>query len=71
MTALADWEDSLLQCKTLAKSVRAVVHVVTRYCAERKRNEFNTTNTDENAIAADASMGFSRPAIASGIIATL
>ncbi len=41
------------------------------YLAVRRRSELRTTNTDEHAIAALASMGESRPAIASGTISTL
>ena len=41
------------------------------YLAVRSRSELRTTNTDEHAIAALASMGESRPAIASGTINTL
>ena len=41
------------------------------YRARRRRSELRTTNTDEHAIAALASMGESRPAIASGTISTL
>ena len=41
------------------------------YRARRRRSELRTTNTDEQAIAALASMGESRPAIASGTISTL
>ena len=41
------------------------------YLACRRRSELRTTNTDEQAIAALASIGESRPAIASGTIATL
>ena len=37
----------------------------------RNRNEFETTNKDEAAIAAAAMIGFRRPATASGIAATL
>src|SRR4051812_32343804 len=37
----------------------------------RRRNEFVTTNTLENAIAAPAMTGDSRPDIASGMAATL
>ncbi len=37
----------------------------------RRRRLLLTTNTEENAIAAPASIGLSRPAMASGIIATL
>ena len=39
--------------------------------AERRRRELRTTNTDEHAMAAEASMGESSPAMASGTIATL
>lgn len=41
------------------------------YFAARRRSELRTTNTDEHAIAALASMGESSPAIASGTISTL
>ena len=41
------------------------------YFAVRRRSELRTTNTDEQAIAALASMGESSPAIASGTINTL
>ena len=41
------------------------------YRARRRRSELRTTNTDEHAIAALASMGESRPAMASGTINTL
>ena len=41
------------------------------YRARRRRSELRTTNTDEQAIAALASMGESSPAIASGTINTL
>ena len=41
------------------------------YFAVRRRSELRTTNTDEHAMAALASMGESRPAIASGTINTL
>ena len=41
------------------------------YFAVRSRSELRTTNTDEQAIAALASMGESSPAIASGTINTL
>ena len=41
------------------------------YLAVRRRSELRTTNTDEQAMAALASMGESRPAIASGTINTL
>ena len=41
------------------------------YFAARRRSELRTTNTDEQAMAALASMGESRPAIASGTINTL
>jgi hypothetical protein len=37
----------------------------------RNRSEFATTNTDEKAIAAPASIGLSNPKAAKGIIATL
>jgi hypothetical protein len=37
----------------------------------RRRSEFVTTKIDENAIAAAATIGFSNPATASGIAATL
>ena len=37
----------------------------------RRRREFETTKTDENAIAAPASIGLRSPAAASGIAATL
>jgi len=37
----------------------------------RRRNELETTKTDENPIAAAAMTGFSKPAAASGIAATL
>ena len=37
----------------------------------RSRRLLDTTNTDENAIAAPAISGFSRPAMASGSAATL
>ncbi len=37
----------------------------------RKRRLLLTTKTEENAIAAPASIGFNRPAMASGIAATL
>ena len=37
----------------------------------RRRRLLPTTNTEENAIAAPASIGLSRPAAASGIAATL
>ena len=39
--------------------------------AERRRRELRTTNTDEHAMAAEANMGESSPAMASGTIATL
>ena len=39
--------------------------------AERRRRELRTTNTDEHAMAAEANMGESNPAMASGTIATL
>ena len=41
------------------------------YFAVRSRSELRTTNTDEQAIAALASMGESRPMIARGTINTL
>ena len=41
------------------------------YFAVRRRSELRTTNTDEQAIAALANMGESKPAIASGTIRTL
>ena len=41
------------------------------YFAARRRSELRTTNTDEQAMAALASMGESRPAIARGTINTL
>ena len=39
--------------------------------AERRRRELRTTNTDEHAMAAEANIGESSPAMASGTIATL
>lgn len=41
------------------------------YFAARRRSELRTTNTDEHAIAALASMGERSPAIASGTMSTL
>ena len=50
--------------------VVAVGHVRTLR-KRRSRSEFETTKTLENAIAAAATIGLSRPATASGIAATL
>lgn len=54
--------------------INCVSHVsIFTYAAENRRSRklLVTTNTDENAIAAPASIGLSRPAAASGIAATL
>src|SRR5687768_17404973 len=54
----------------LVVAVALVGHVRT-LLNRRRRREFVTTKIDENAIAAAATIGFSRPATASGIAATL
>lgn len=41
------------------------------YRNDRRRRLLSTTNTDENAMAAPAIIGFSRPSAASGMAATL
>src|SRR5687767_14975910 len=54
----------------LVVAVAVVGHVRT-LLNRRRRREFVTTKIDENAIAAAATIGLSRPATASGIAATL
>src|SRR6187401_969984 len=56
----------------LGIAVRVLAHAASRTeWKRRSRSELVTTNTLEKAIAAAATIGFRRPAIASGIAATL
>ena len=64
-------EPAVVGCEPSVVGGRAVPFGAGDYFAARRRSELRTTNTDEHAIAALASMGESRPAMASGTISTL
>ena len=73
--AVLDWRVSsvvttfLLAAKATAACARSDgVRPAHRRC---KRNEFNTTETELNAIAAEAIIGFSLPSAATGIATVL